>query len=455
MASLSPRHLHASIIETVYIVFIMDVYRHPRITSCADGQLLHGSENKLYTQLSICANVDIDPLSPFNRLAIPPLPERVVVYDSTLRDGEQMPGVRFNLEQKVAIARKLDEVGVHQIEAGFPAVSGSERDSVRAIAGLGLDAEVLCLARTLEQDIDAAVDCDVDMVLLFIATSDLHLRYKLKMSRDQVLERAVKATEYAAAHGLRVSMSTEDTTRSDLQFVKDIYQACQVAGAERVGVTDTVGCASPEAITHVVGEMRSVLDVPLSAHLHNDFGLATVNSIAALSAGADAIATTVGGIGERAGNVPLEQLVMVLKNLYGKDIGISTEGLTELGKLVFEAAGVSLPANQPWIGPNAFSHESGIHVAAVLNCPMTYECVSPESVGNRRRLVLGKHSGTSIVRNRLSEREVDATQDQICEIVREIKRRGEQHGRVSDDEFWTIVNAILSGSAGTQNCGEG
>ncbi len=424
-------------------------------SSRATGQLPLGSENKLYTQLSICADVDIDPLSPFNRLASPPLPDRVVVYDSTLRDGEQMPGVRFSMEQKVAIARKLDEVGVHQIEAGFPAVSDSERDSVRAIAGLGLDAEVLCLARTLEQDIDAAVDCDVGMILLFIAASDIHLRYKLKMSRDQVLERAVKATEYASDHGLRVSMSTEDTTRSDLQFVRDIYMACHEAGAERVGITDTLGCASPEAISHVVGGIRSVLDAPLSAHLHNDFGLATVNSIVALSAGAEAIATTVGGIGERAGNVPLEQLVMVLKSLYGKDIGISTEGLTELGRLVFEAAGVPLPANQPWIGPNAFSHESGIHVAAVLNCPMTYECVSPESVGNRRRLVLGKHSGTSIVRSRLSGRDVDATQEQICEIVREIKRTGERQGRVSDDEFWTIVDAVLSESAGTQKCGEG
>jgi methanogen homocitrate synthase len=397
--------------------------------------------------------VDIDPLSPFNRLADRPLPGRIVVYDSTLRDGEQMPGVRFSLEQKVAIARKLDEVGVHQIEAGFPAVSDSERSSVKAVAGLGLDAEILCLSRTLEHDIDAAIQCDVDLVLLFIATSDLHLRYKLKMTRDQVLERAVKATEYAVTHGLRVSMSTEDTTRSDLDFVKALYRACNEAGAERVGVTDTLGCASPETISHIVSEIRSELEVPLSAHLHNDFGLATINSIAALSAGAEAIATTVGGIGERAGNVPLEQLVMVLKSLYGKDIGISTEGLTDLGRLVFDAAGIPMPANQPWIGPNAFSHESGIHVAAVLNCPMTYECVSPESVGNRRRLVLGKHSGTTIVKNRLSERDVSPTQEQICEIVREIKRRGEQHGRVSDDEFWDVVDAVLSASARTDDCG--
>jgi methanogen homocitrate synthase len=397
--------------------------------------------------------VDLDPLSPFNRLTNRSLPEKVVVYDSTLRDGEQMPGVRFSLEQKISIARKLDEVGVHQIEAGFPAVSETERSSVKAVAGLGLDAEILCLARTLEQDIDAAVQCDVDLVLLFIATSDLHLRYKLKMNRDQVLERAVRATEYAVAHGLRASMSTEDTTRSDIDFVKALYRACHDAGAERVGVTDTLGCASPEAISHIVSEIRSSMGAPISAHLHNDFGLATINSVAALSSGAEAIATTVGGIGERAGNVPLEQLVMVLKSFYGKDIGISTEGLTDLGRLVFDAAGISMPANQPWIGSNAFSHESGIHVAAVLNCPMTYECVSPESVGNRRRLVLGKHSGTTIVKNRLSERNVSATQEQICEIVREIKKRGEQHGRVSDDEFWDIVDTVLSRSSRPEDCG--
>jgi methanogen homocitrate synthase len=398
--------------------------------------------------------VDIDPLSQFNKLAKRSLPEKIVIYDSTLRDGEQMPGVRFSQDKKELIARKLDEVGVHQIEAGFPAVSDAERASVKAIAGMGLDAEVLCLARTLEQDIDSAISCDVDMVLLFIATSDLHLRYKLKMSRDEVLERAVSATEYAVAHGLRTSMSTEDTTRSDLGFVLQVFGACCNAGAERVGITDTLGCATPEALSHIVREVRAVVKTPISAHLHNDFGLAVCNALSALSEGAEAIATTVGGIGERAGNVSLEQLVMALRSLYGRDLGISTEGLTDLGKVVFDAAGVGMPPNQPWIGPNAFSHESGIHVAAVLNCPMTYECVSPETVGNRRRLVLGKHSGTTIVRNRLSERAVDATQEQICEIVREIKRRGEQHGRVSDEDFWEIVYGILGRPAGTGDCAD-
>ncbi len=391
-------------------------------------------------------------VSPYNAASKVALPETIIVYDSTLRDGEQMPGVHFTREQKIAIARKLDEVGVHQIEAGFPAVSDGERESVKTIAGLGLDADILCLSRTLQSDIDAAIACDVDMVLLFVATSELHLRHKLKMTREQVLEKAAQSVEYAAAHGLKASLSTEDSTRSDLGFMLDVYRASEKAGASRLGITDTLGCAGPDAISTIVTKIRSQTGLPLSAHLHNDFGLGVANSIAAASAGAEAIATTVGGIGERAGNVPLEQFVMALKHIHKKDIGVRTEGLTELAKLVFESARLPMPQNQPWIGSNAFSHESGIHVAAVLNCPMTYECVDPEEVGNRRRLVLGKHSGTAIVKSRLDERGVTATKEQVCDMVRAIKRAGEEHGRVSDEEFWVIVDQVMSRSDPNPDC---
>lgn len=393
-------------------------------------------------------------VSPYNAAAKLRIPEKVVVYDSTLRDGEQMPGVHFTLEQKTSIARKLDEVGVHQIEAGFPAVSDSEKAAVKAVSSLGLEADILCLSRALKQDIDAAVECDVDMVLLFIATSDLHLRYKLKMSREQVVEKAVAAVDYAKAHGLKASMSSEDSTRSDVSFMADMFGRCERAGAARLGITDTLGCGGPEAIGHIVSNLRGRTRLPLSAHLHNDFGLATANAVAALSAGAEAIATTVGGIGERAGNVSLEQFVMSLKHLYKKDIGIRTEGLTDLTRAVFEAARLPIPANHPWVGPNAFSHESGIHVAAVLSCPMTYECVNPEEVGNRRRLVLGKHSGTHIVQSRLDEKGVSASQEQICDIVRAIKRAGEERGRVSDDEFWHIVDDVVGKPAPNPDCVE-
>jgi len=391
-------------------------------------------------------------VSPFNVATKVSLPEKIVIYDSTLRDGEQMPGVHFTLAQKVAIARKLDEIGVHQIEAGYPAVSDQEKNSVKAIADLGLNADILCLARTVQADIDAAADSDVDMVLLFVATSELHMRYKLKMSREEVLRRAISSLEYAHARGLKASLSTEDSTRSDMEFMLDVYRESEKAGAVRLGITDTLGCASPEAVSYLVRKVREKTKVPLSVHLHNDFGLAVVNSIAALNSGAEAISTTVGGIGERAGNVSLEQFVMALKHLYKRDTGIRTEGLTDLTKLVFEEANLPLPPNQPWVGSNAFSHESGIHVAAVLNCPMTYECLDPEQVGNRRHLILGKHSGTALVKSRLEVREVKASQDQICDIVRAIKKAGEDHGRVSDDEFWRIVDAVLGKKDSNPDC---
>jgi isopropylmalate/homocitrate/citramalate synthase len=391
-------------------------------------------------------------VSPLNAITRVSLPEKILIYDSTLRDGEQMPGLHFTPEQKIAIARKLDEVGVHQIEAGYPAVSDLEKKSVKAIAEIGLKADILCLARTVQADIDAAADCDVDMVLLFIATSDLHMRYKLKTSREDVIRRAVSSLEYAHARGVKASFSTEDSTRSNLEFLKEVYRESEKAGAIRLGITDTLGCAGPEAISYLVRRIKDETRVPLSVHLHNDFGLAVVNSIAALNSGAEAIATTVGGIGERAGNVSLEQFVMALKHLYKRDIGIHTEGFTELTKLVFESANLPLPANQPWVGSNAFTHESGIHVAAVLNCPMTYECLDPEQVGNRRRLVLGKHSGTALVRSRLEERKILADQEQICDMVRAIKRAGEDHGRVSDEEFWKIVDVVMAKKDKNPDC---
>jgi methanogen homocitrate synthase len=391
-------------------------------------------------------------VSPFNVASKVSLPEKIVIYDSTLRDGEQMPGVHFTPDQKLAIATKLAEIGVHQIEVGFPAVSDEEKKSVKAIAELGLNSDILCLARTMQSDIDIAADCDVDMVLLFIATSDLHMRYKLKMSRDEVLKRVVTSLEYAHSRGLKVSLSTEDSTRSDLDFLLEVYRECEKAKAARLGITDTLGCAGPEAISYLVRKIKERTSTPLSAHLHNDFGLAVVNSVAALNNGAQAITTTVGGMGERAGNVSLEQFVMVLKHLYKRDIGIRTEGLTDLTKFVFEAAKIPMPPNQPWVGPNAFSHESGIHVAAVLNCPLTYECLDPEQVGNRRRLVLGKHSGTALVKNRLSERNVNATQDQICDLVRAIKKAGEDHGRVSDEEFWKLVDQVTTKTGQNPDC---
>lgn len=368
---------------------------------------------------------------------------KVTIYDSTLREGEQMPGVRFTTAQKVEIASMLMEAGVPQIEAGFAAVSDGEREAIKAVAQIGGDADILSLSRTKKEDIDAALSCDVDIVLLFIATSGLHMKKKLKMSEDQVLEAICSSVEYAKEHGLKVALSTEDTTRSDTAFLRKAYKAADESGADRLGITDTLGCATPEKIEELVEFVGGISRLPVSVHLHNDFGLALANALVAVEAGARAVATTVCGFGERAGNVPLEQFVMATKHLYGGDLGIDTKKLTPIARRVSDFAGIDLSPTQPWVGNNAFAHESGIHVAAVLKDPETYEYIPPETVGNRRRIIMGKHSGRSLISARLAERGINASKDHLDEIFGRVKSLGEMKGEVSDSEFWGIVEAIL------------
>lgn len=367
----------------------------------------------------------------------------MIVYDSTLREGEQMPGVRFTPAQKREIAQMLIEAGVPQIEAGFAAVSEDERRAIKEVVSLGGDAEILSLARAKKEDIDAAIACDVDMVLIFIATSDLHIVKKLRKTRDEVLEAAVTSIEYARAHGLKTGFSTEDTTRSDFDFLRHIYVAANDAGADRIGITDTIGCATPTSIADLVNFIKSFSTNQLSVHLHNDFGLALANALSAVSVGANAISTTVCGLGERAGNVPLEQFVMAMKYHHQKDLGIRTECLTHLARKVCEFANIEIAPNQPWVGKNAFAHESGIHVAAVLTDPATYEFLPPETVGNSRRLLMGKHSGRALISAKLAQHGVRTIPEKLDEILKNVKRLGEKKGAVSEEEFWDIVDKII------------
>jgi isopropylmalate/homocitrate/citramalate synthase len=368
---------------------------------------------------------------------------KVIVYDSTLRDGEQTPGVAFSPSEKVAIARMLDAAGVQQIEAGFPAVSENEVRTIKEISSLDLDAEILALSRVMRGDIDAAVDAGVDMVLLFVGTSDIHLQYKMKKSREEVLAMTAEALDYCEARGIPASVSAEDTTRTELGFLMQFYREAERNGAMRIGVTDTLGCATPEAITDLVSRASREVHVPIALHLHNDFGLATANAIAGVKAGASAVTTTVNGIGERAGNVPLEQFVVALKYLYGLDTGIDCTKMKALSDHVCAVSGLHKPRNQPLVGTNVFAHESGIHVAAILNCPMTYESIPPESVGNERHIIMGKKTGVNYVRRRLEEMHVVASDQQAAEICRRIKELGEKKGRVSNAEFNEIVAQVI------------
>ncbi len=367
------------------------------------------------------------------------LPEDIVIYDSTLRDGEQMPNVSFSPDQKLAIAKKLDEIGIPEIEAGFPAISKTELNTVRTIANEGLNAKILVLSRLKKEDIDAAIQSGADLVLLFIASSPLHLKYKLHLTEEEIKKKVVESIEYAKDHGIKPSFSTEDSTRTPLPFLEELVTLAHETGAERIGFTDTVGCATPQTINYLFSHMRKLVPTPFSAHLHNDFGLGVINAITALGSGANHVCTTINGWGERAGNVPLEQLVMALKILYKRDLGIDTTKLKEISEMVSKFTGIPIPKTHPFTGDNIFTHESGIHVAAILENPRTYEPVPPELVGNKRNLVLGKHSGKSLVKQILEDYSIDADDRLIANITSQIKEIGEKNGTISDEQIMKVI----------------
>ncbi|HEX5975924.1 MAG TPA: 2-isopropylmalate synthase, partial [Nitrososphaeraceae archaeon] len=248
----------------------------------------------------------------------PPTGNQIRIFDTTLRDGEQTPGVSVNPEKKIKIASRLDELGVDAIEAGFPIVSQGEREAIKTIAKQGLNANIYGLARSVQADIDAALACDLKYLHTFIATSDIHMKYKLNMTQEQVLEHAIWAVEYAKKHGLQVEFSAEDATRSDRDFLNRIFKSVEEAGADRIDIPDTVGYATPEYISSLVEEVANNISLPISMHCHDDFGQAVANSLAGINSGANCAHVTINGIGERAGNASLEEFVMSLHCLYNK-----------------------------------------------------------------------------------------------------------------------------------------
>ena len=386
-------------------------------------------------------------ISHYNKESELTFPEDITIYDTTLRDGEQTPGVCFSLDEKLEIARKLDQFKIHQIEAGFPIVSEKERESVKTIANEGFDATILGLTRTKTEDIDAALDCDVDGIITFVGTSDIHLDHKMHITRQDAINLSETAVDYAKDHGLFVAFSAEDATRTDIEFLKRIYGKAQECGADRVHIADTTGAITPQGIDYLVRELVKDIDIDIAVHLHNDFGLAVINSIVGVLAGAKAVSTTVNGIGERAGNASLEragnasleELIMAMKILYGKDYGFKTKYIKELSDLVSKASGLPIPYNKPVVGNNVFRHESGIHVDAVIEEPLCYEPYLPELVGQKRQLVLGKHSGCRAVRAKLNECELDVTNDELIEIVRQVKKQREEGKYINDQVFKEIV----------------
>ncbi|HIP83992.1 MAG TPA: homoaconitate hydratase [Methanothermococcus okinawensis] len=370
--------------------------------------------------------------------------EELYIYDTTLRDGEQTPGVCFNREAKLAIARKLDELGIKQIEAGFPAVSEREMETIKEIANEGLNAHILVLSRALKEDIDRALYCDVDGVIIFIATSPLHLKYKLRKRLEDVEKMGMEAVEYAKDHGLFVAFSAEDATRTPLEDLLRIHKNAEEHGADRVHIADTTGVATPQSIFYICSELRKHLKrAHIGVHCHNDFGFAVINSIYGVIGGARAISTTVNGIGERAGNAPLEEVVMALMVLYDVDLGLNIGVLKELSELVAKYSKLAVPVNKPIVGDRVFYHESGIHVDGVLANPFTYEPFLPEKIGHRREIVFGKHSGGKGVQAKLREIGIEVSEDVLLEIVKRIKETREEGTEIEDSILRDIVEEVI------------
>lgn len=369
--------------------------------------------------------------------------DTIIIFDTTLRDGEQTPGVSLTPENKLQIAKQLDRLCVDIIEAGFPITSPGEVEAVKAIVKEGLKAEICALARTNQKDIDIAVDCGVDSVHTFIATSDIHLQHKLKITREQALEKAVEAVEYCKSRGITVEFSAEDATRSDPTYLKEVFKAVCKAGASRIDIPDTVGVITPDRMFNLVSEVRKVVDVPISLHCHNDFGLAVANTLAGINAGAKTAHVAVNGLGERAGNASLEELVMALNCLYNKKTNINMKLLYETSRLVSRITGVVIQPNKAIIGENAFGHESGIHTHGVLSMPLTYEPMEPELVGRRRWIQAGKHAGGHGVEAQLKDLGIDVTQQQVKEIVGRVKELGDKGKKLTDSDLSAIARAIV------------
>jgi len=377
--------------------------------------------------------------------------DRVHIFDTTLRDGEQSPGATMNVEEKLVIARQLEHLGVDVIEAGFAASSEGDFESVRRIAATVSRPIVLSLARTREQDVDRALRAVEHAkrpgIHIFIATSDIHLKHKLMMSRRDVLDAAVWAVSRAKKHVDYIEFSAEDASRSEIEYMMEVFAAVIEAGACTINVPDTTGYALPEEYGALFRRLRAETPggdrVIWSAHCHNDLGMAVANSLAAVQGGARQIECTVNGIGERAGNTSMEEVVMAIKtraDRFGVDTGIITEQIYPTSRLLAQITGIAIPINKPIVGDNAFAHEAGIHQDGVLKYRQNYEIMTPESIGlASNRLVLGKHSGRHAIVARIREMGLDTTEVDMNRLFERFKTLADSKKAVYDEDLIALV----------------
>jgi homocitrate synthase NifV len=362
--------------------------------------------------------------------------ENIIINDTTLRDGEQAPGISFTLEEKRWIAGMLDEIGVLQIEAGTPAMGLEEQAAIKAVVHLGLKAQIIAWSRATTTDIDAALSCGVNAVAISIPASDILLKYKLGRDKEWALNQLKTTIRYARRNGFKyIYAGAEDASRADMDFLIRLARTARDEGARRLRYADTLGVLDPFLTYTIIGNLvDSVPGLDIEIHAHNDLGMATANTLAALKAGAQCASTTVGGLGERAGNAPMEEVVMALKYQEGITLKIDTKRFKNLAEEVSRAANRPIPSGKPLTGTDAFTHESGIHVDGLLKNLLTYQFISPEDVGQKRRFVIGKHSGSKSLIHILGLRGIDISPGEVKVLLILVREKATELKRVLTDE---------------------
>ena len=380
------------------------------------------------------------------------LPPRVSIHDATLRDGEQTPGVVFSVADKIAIAEKLDEVGVDRIEAGMPAVSDQDFEAIKRISGLGLKSKIYTFARAINADIDKAVECGCHGVIIEVPIGYPKLQYQFKWTWEDVLKKSVGVINHAKSSGLHVVYFPYDTTRAREEDLRNLLSRIILdAPPDAVGVVDTMGCALPGAIKHMVRLVKSLTKLPVEVHTHNDFGMAVATELAGVEAGAECVHSCANGLGERTGNAALEELIVALHVLYGYRTHYDLSKLPELGELVSRLSRFDIPANKPILGERNFTRESGIGVDLVVKEPLAMFGTHPALTGRRGEVVLGKKSGKASIAYHLEQLGITGIDDQmLAEMLRCVKEKGiNKRGLLTPEEFKEIVDRVLGAVRGS------